>query len=84
MDTAEEMGFPRQKVKARRVAPSDAGAERVSNSHEFLGTGIATTDFADGTDIGRGSFIHPVNGADRISDIEHVAIGYRAGRRQRS
>src|SRR5207248_8804938 len=24
------------------------------------------------------------NGADGISDIEHVAIGYRAGRRQRS
>jgi hypothetical protein len=34
MNTAEEMGFPRQKVKARRVAPSDAGAERVSNVHK--------------------------------------------------
>src|SRR2546423_11410328 len=27
---AEEMGFPRQKVKARRVAPSELGNERVS------------------------------------------------------
>jgi hypothetical protein len=34
---AEKMGFPRQKVKARGVAPSEFGsAERVSNS--FSGT----------------------------------------------